>query len=44
MAHRFLSNERVAGPQQMRDAAEVIAAAAAVWRMPSMAPPPHCNG
>jgi hypothetical protein len=44
LAHRFLSNERVAGPQQMRDAAEVIAAAAAAWRMPSMAPPPHCNG
>ena len=44
MAHRFLSHERVAGPQQMRDAAEVIAAAAAAWRMPSMAPPPHCGG
>jgi len=43
LAHRFLSNERVAGPQQMRDAAEVIAAAAAAWRMPSMAPPPHCH-
>ena len=44
MAHRFLSNEQVAGPPGMRDTAEVIAAAAAAWRMPSMAPPPHCNG
>jgi hypothetical protein len=43
LAHRFLSDERVAGPQQMRDAAEVIAAAAAAWRMPAMAPP-HCSG
>jgi hypothetical protein len=42
MAHRFLSHEQVAGPPGMRDTAEVIAAAA--WRMPSLAPPPHCNG
>jgi hypothetical protein len=34
MAHRFLSNQQVAGPQQLRDTAEVIAAAAAAWRMP----------
>jgi hypothetical protein len=43
LAHRFLSNERVAGQQQMRDAAEVIAATAAAWRMPSMTPPPNCS-
>jgi hypothetical protein len=43
MAHRFVSHEQVAGPQDMRDTAEVIAAAAAAWRMPSLAPPPHCN-
>jgi hypothetical protein len=34
MAHRFLSHEDVAGTQQMRDTAQVIAAAAAAWRMP----------
>ena len=45
MAHRFLSDERVAGPQQMRDTAEVIAAAAAAWRMPVFGPaPPACTG
>jgi hypothetical protein len=44
MAHRFLSNEQVAGPQGMRATAEVIATAAAAWRMPSLAPPPHCTG
>jgi hypothetical protein len=43
LTHRFLSNERVAGQQQMRDAAEAIAATAAAWRMPSMAPPLHCS-
>jgi hypothetical protein len=44
MAHRFLSHEQVTGPPDMRDTAEVIAAAAAAWRMPSIAPPPHCSG
>jgi hypothetical protein len=44
MAHRFLSDEQVTGPPDMRDTAEVIAAAAAAWRMPSTAPPPHCGG
>jgi hypothetical protein len=34
MAHRFLSNQQVAGPQPLRDTAEVIAAAATAWRMP----------
>jgi hypothetical protein len=34
MAHRFLSDEDVAGTQQLRDTAQVIAAAAAAWRMP----------
>ena len=43
MARRFFSNEQVAGPQGMRDTAEVIAAAASAWRMPSMAPPAHCG-
>jgi hypothetical protein len=43
MGHRFLSNEQVAGPQQMRDTAEVIAAAAAAWRMPSVAAPRECG-
>ncbi len=32
--HRFFSDQQVAGPQQMRDEAEVIAAASAAWRMP----------
>jgi hypothetical protein len=37
---RFLSDEQVTGQQQpMRDAAQVIAAAAAAWRMPTMASP-----
>ncbi len=31
ITHSFLSDQRVAGPQEMRDAAEVIAAAAAAW-------------
>jgi hypothetical protein len=44
MAHRFLSHEPVTGPPDLRDTAEVIAAAAAAWRMPSMVPPPHCSG
>jgi hypothetical protein len=34
MAHRFLSNQPVAGQQQLRDDAQVIAAASAAWRMP----------
>jgi len=43
MIERFLSDRRVAGTQDMRDAAEVIAAAAAAWRMPVIGPaPPIC--
>jgi hypothetical protein len=34
MAHRFLAHQDVAGAQQMRDTAQVIAAAASAWRMP----------
>jgi hypothetical protein len=34
MAHRFLSDQQVASPQRLRDTAEVIAAAAAAWRVP----------
>jgi hypothetical protein len=34
MAHRFLTDEQVAGQQQMRDTAQVIAAATTAWRMP----------
>jgi hypothetical protein len=34
MAHRFLSNQPVAGQQQLRDTAQAIAAASAAWRMP----------
>ncbi len=34
MAHRFLSDEQVAGQQQLRDTAQVIAAATTAWRMP----------
>ncbi len=42
---RFLTDKQVAGPQEMRDAAEVIAAAAAAWRMPATgAAPPSCTG
>jgi hypothetical protein len=36
MAHRFLSDQPVASPQQMRDTAQVIAAASAAWRIPVM--------
>ncbi len=44
ITHSFLSDQRVAGPQEMRDAAEVIAAAAAAWRMPVIgAAPPACT-
>jgi hypothetical protein len=42
--HRFFSHQRVAGQQQMRDTAEVIAAAAAAWRMPELgAASPACT-
>jgi hypothetical protein len=34
MAHRFLSNQPVAGQQQLRDTAQAIAAASTAWRMP----------
>jgi hypothetical protein len=39
MAHRFLVHEQVAGTQPMRDTAQVIAAAAAAWRMPVIGGP-----
>jgi hypothetical protein len=43
MIRGFLSGKRVAGPPGMRDAAEVIAAAAAAWRMPvTGTAPPAC--
>ena len=42
--HRFFGDERVADPQQMRDEAEMIAAAASAWRMPVIGgPPPVCT-
>jgi hypothetical protein len=42
--HRFFGDERVTGPQQMRDEAEMIAAAASAWRMPVIGgPPPVCT-
>jgi hypothetical protein len=45
MAHRFLSNQPVAGQQQLRDTAQAIAAAAAAWRMPVIgASGPSCSG
>jgi hypothetical protein len=45
MIERFLSDRRVAGPQQMRDAAKMIAAAAAAWRMPALeSAPSACTG
>ena len=44
MAHRFLTDEDVAGPQRLRDTAEVIAAAAQAWRMPVLgSPSPACT-
>ncbi len=43
MVSRFLGDEQVSGQQRMRDAAQVIAAAAAAWRMPSMAASPRCG-
>jgi len=39
MARRFLTDEQVAGAPQMKDTAEVIAAAAAAWRMPVISGP-----
>jgi hypothetical protein len=36
LAHRFLSDQPVGGQQQLRDTAEVIAAAASAWRMPAI--------
>jgi hypothetical protein len=45
MAHRFLTNEQVAGAPRMKDTAEVIAAAASAWRMPVISSPgPSCTG
>jgi hypothetical protein len=45
MIDRFLGRRPVAGPQGMRDAAQVIAAAAEAWRMPvTGAGPPGCTG
>jgi hypothetical protein len=35
----FLNGHEVAGPQEMRDAAEVVTSAAAAWRMPERSPP-----
>jgi hypothetical protein len=44
LAERFLSDHPVAGTQDMRDAAEAIAAAAAAWRMPELgAAPSTCT-
>jgi hypothetical protein len=44
MAHRFLAYEHVDGTQQMRDTAQVIAAASAAWRMPVIGGPgPACT-
>jgi hypothetical protein len=40
MAHRFLSDEQVVSQQRLRETAEVIAAAAAAWRMPVIGPAP----
>ena len=45
LAHRFLSDQPVGGQQQMRDTAQVIAAAASAWRMPAIgATSPACSG
>jgi hypothetical protein len=43
MVVRFFSDKPVASPQEMRDAAEVIAAAAAAWRMPATGAPYACT-
>ena len=44
MVDSFFSDQPVASPQGMRDAAEVIAAAAAAWRMPATgAAPSACT-
>jgi hypothetical protein len=40
MAHRFLSDEQVVSQERLRETAEVIAAAAAAWRMPAIGPAP----
>jgi hypothetical protein len=45
LAHRFLSDQPVGGQQQMKDTAEVIAAAASAWRMPAIGTAPAaCSG
>jgi hypothetical protein len=44
MAHRFLTDQPVAGQQQLRDTAQAIAAIAAAWRMPAIgATGPACT-
>jgi hypothetical protein len=44
LAHRFLIDQPVGGQQQLRDTAQVIAAAASAWRMPAIgAPSPTCS-
>jgi hypothetical protein len=45
LAHRFLSDQPVGGQQQLRDTAQVIAAAASAWRMPAIGTAsPACSG
>ncbi|HUA29866.1 MAG TPA: hypothetical protein VMC03_13370 [Streptosporangiaceae bacterium] len=44
LAHRFLSDQKVDGQQQLRDTAQVIAAAASAWRMPAIGTGPPCSG
>jgi hypothetical protein len=45
LAHRFLIGQPVGGQQQMRETAEVIAAASAAWRMPAIGSmPAACGG
>jgi hypothetical protein len=44
LAHRFLIDQPVGGPQRLRDTAEVIAAATSAWRMPAIGSmPPACS-
>jgi hypothetical protein len=45
LAHRFLAGQPVGGQQQMRDTAQVIAAATSAWRIPAIgATSPACRG
>ena len=44
MVASFFAHQRVREPDQYKSAAELVAAAAAAWRMPETTPPSHACG